>query len=221
MSKHVADEVLTWTVSVSAAADGYKDSVFTVRPAAENNPLLNITLPELSSGGDGSYDFVEIGGLKWMKKNLNIETAESWCYENKPDSCAKYGRLYTWAAATTACPAGWHLSTRDEWITLAKAAGGTGDYGVSGTASKVLKSTSGWGSSANYNGTDNFGFSALPGGYRYPDGDFNGAGGYGSWWTATENGDGNAYYRNMGYNFSYMNESDHNENYGHSVRCVQ
>jgi len=170
-------------------------------------------------GDGGSYGFVEIDGLKWMKKNLNIETADSWCYENSADSCKKYGRLYTWDAAKTACPSGWRLPSRSEWVTLAKAAGGTGYYGVDGTAGKKLKAASRW--NENGNGTDGFGFSALPGGYRNTGGGFEGTGIIGNWWTATEYGSGNAYYRYMTYNNDGVLEYDYVTGYGRSVRCVK
>jgi uncharacterized protein (TIGR02145 family) len=213
MSKQTADEVLTWTVSVSATADDYKDSVFTVRPAAENNPLLNITLQELSSGGDGSYDFVEIGGLMWMKKNLNIETAESWCNGNSTANCDKYGRLYTWEAAKNACPSGWRLPDTADWNKLVNAAGG------SSSAGEKLKATSGW--SLNGNGTNDFGFSALPGGNRRSDGRFDSADSRGYWWTATESDSDNAYYRYMYDGNDNVDEYDNYKSNGYSVRCVQ
>ena len=54
----------------------------------------------------------------WMAENLNYETANSWCYGDKEENCAKYGRLYTWAAAMEACPTGWHLPSQDEWKEL-------------------------------------------------------------------------------------------------------
>jgi len=69
------------------------------------------------------------------------------------------------------------------------------------TAGKKLKSTSGWNWISYYNisgnGTDDFGFSALPGGYRRPDGTFGNAGDSGLWWTATEYSDGYAYDRGI------------------------
>ena len=113
------------------------------------------------------------------------------------------------------------LPSRDEWGALAKAAGGTGDYGTDGTAGKALKADHGWYN--NGNGTDDFGFSALPGGHRYSVGDFYYAGNYGLWWTATEDGDYGAYYRNMKYDGDYVNEGYNygNKGYGFSVRCVQ
>jgi hypothetical protein len=105
-----------------------------------------------NNGGGGSSETVTLGGLKWMTKNLNVETADSWCYENSPDSCAKYGRLYTWEAAKRACQlVGMRPPTREEWEALVTAVGGD-------IAGKKLKARSGWNS--NGNGTDDYGFSA-------------------------------------------------------------
>jgi len=172
-----------------------------------------------NNGGGTVIDtsFVELGGLKWMKKNLNIQTANSWCYDNKPTNCTTYGRLYAWESAKTACPSGWRLPTRDEWTALVTAAGD------SSTAGKKLKSTSGWndGYGLSGNGTDDFGFSALPGGSRDSDGDFNNAGDGGNWWTATENDADYAYYRYMYYRFDGAYKDASSKSKGFSVRCVK
>jgi uncharacterized protein (TIGR02145 family) len=147
-----------------------------------------------------------------MAENLNYETGNSWCYDNSAVACKMYGRLYDWETAKKACPSGWHLPTRAEWDTLV-------NY-VGSSAGKALKSKSGW--YDNGNGTDASGFSALPGGYRYSDGGFDGAGYGGFWWAATENGSGLAYYRYMGYGIDYnVREYGDDKSYGYSVRCVQ
>jgi len=133
-------------------------------------------------GGDNSYVYsggtVKIGNQTWMARNLDRATTNSVCYNNSADSCAKYGRLYNWNDAKTACPSGWHLPTNAEWDALMTAVGG------SSTAGRKLKSTSGWYN--NGNGTDDYGFSALPGGHGNSDGNFDYAGYYGYWWSATE-----------------------------------
>jgi uncharacterized protein (TIGR02145 family) len=156
-----------------------------------------------------------------MAENLNYQTSNSWCLFNTSDNCVKYGRLYTWAAAKSACPSGWHLPSRAEWETLAKAAGGTGNYGDSGTAGKTLKSKNGWFS--NGNGTDTYGFSALPGGQRSRDGEFNGVEFHGYWWmaTATEFDDDWAQIRAMHYDKDYVIYSSHYKSVGYSVRCIE
>src|SRR5574344_459914 len=134
-----------------------------------------ISYGEFTDDRDGQvYKTVVIGTQTWMAENLNYAVDSSWCYENSADSCSKYGRLYQWIAAMGvsasyngaifgdsvnhqgACPAGWHVPTSGEWDTLATAVGG------SDTAGTKLKSTGGWYSSGN--GTDSYGFSALPAG---------------------------------------------------------
>ena len=129
------------------------------------------------------YKVVTIGNQTWMAENLNYAYLEpmygndssSFCYNNDPSYCKKYGRLYLWdAAKDTAgrfnsngnivrgvCPLGWHLPTRDEWEELLLTTGG---FSV---AYRTLKSKTGWKDKKepnDNNGTDDFGFSVLPAG---------------------------------------------------------
>jgi uncharacterized protein (TIGR02145 family) len=175
-----------------------------------------------SGGGGGSYTYTGgtkvIGGLTWMTENLNRETSNSWCYDDDNSNCTKYGRLYTWDAAMSACPSGWRLPTRENWNSLVTAVGG------SSVAGSKLKSTSGW--SSNRNGTNEFGFSALPGGFRNTYGSFSYAGSRGAWWSATELDRGYAYSRYMYSDYSdyasVVGEYNGNgKGYGFSVRCVR
>jgi uncharacterized protein (TIGR02145 family) len=154
------------------------------------------------------YKTVKIDTQTWMAENLNYAASGSKCYDNKPENCQKYGRLYDWSTAKKACPSGWHLPSKAEWDVL-------------GDESKELKAKSGWNN--NGNGTDEFGFSALPGGYGYSDGSFNGVGDYGYWWSANENGnysDG-AYPRYMGYGYDYADWSYNDKSRLFSVRCLK
>ena len=38
-------------------------------------------------------------GRQWMTQNLNVNTAQSYCYDDAELNCPQYGRLYTWEAA--------------------------------------------------------------------------------------------------------------------------
>ncbi|MDR2593089.1 MAG: hypothetical protein LBC59_09875 [Chitinispirillales bacterium] len=171
------------------------------------------------SGGDSYNGGDNNGGVggsvpleKWMTKNLDVETADSWCYGDDPANCDKYGRLYTWEAAQVACQSiGKRLPTNQEWDALLTAAGG------SSTAGKKLKSTSGWNN--NGNGTNDYGFSALPAGLRYSHGGFGTAGDFGFWWTATEDGS-KAYYRTMYSNYDYVYVLSLVKSNAVSARCV-
>ncbi|WP_290734117.1 MULTISPECIES: fibrobacter succinogenes major paralogous domain-containing protein [unclassified Fibrobacter] len=116
------------------------------------------TLKDLRDGQ--VYKTVKIGNQVWMAENLNYKTDSSFCYNDSAEYCAKYGRLYTWTAAMDACPDGWRLPGETDFKSLVKVVGDEKDAGTK------LKSTSGWSDKdgKSGNGTDAFGFSALPAG---------------------------------------------------------
>jgi uncharacterized protein (TIGR02145 family) len=95
-----------------------------------------------------------------------------------------------------------------------------GGYSVAG---KKLKSQTGWDdyNGTSGNGTDDFGFSALPGGSRYTDGYFDYVGWYGYWWSATEYGSGLAYQRDMYSDYGSVGEDINYKGLGVSVRCLR
>lgn len=158
------------------------------------------------------YTTVTIGNQVWLAENLRFNVGGSWCYENNNDNCKKYGRLYNWNAAKAVCPMGWHLPSRGEWTRLVAMAG-------SKMGGKKLKSASGW--NKNGEGTDDYGFLALPGGRRYTDGSFRYVGMRGYWWSATGVGSGYAYYRDVRSGKDYVDEYIDDKTEGYSVRCVQ
>ena len=152
----------------------------------------------LTDKRDGqTYRTVKIGQQTWMAQNLNYlpKTGNHWCYDNRADNCAKYGRLYDWVTAMRIethynrseyrngnvqhqgiCPKDWHIPALWEWDILAKTAGNVrvagnvkwvGEYGGIRWfgACSVLKAKSGWDKDF-VNSTDDLGFSALPGGQR-------------------------------------------------------
>ncbi|MDR1829199.1 MAG: fibrobacter succinogenes major paralogous domain-containing protein [Candidatus Fibromonas sp.] len=187
------------------------------------SPEAKTALPSVDgevSGGmftdlrDGKkYRAVKIGSQTWMAENLNYNASGSKCYGNKPENCEKYGRLYDWYAAKEACPKGWHLPSKSEYEVLDKAVGGEK------VAGKKLKAKSGWNN--NGNGTDDYGFSALPGGYGFSDGSFGNVGLNGYWWSANEYDSSYAYNRDMHYSIDDAYWDDDYKSYLQSVRCVQ
>jgi uncharacterized protein (TIGR02145 family) len=174
-----------------------------------------------NTGGSGSYETVTIGGNVWMKKNLNIKTDDSWCYNDSTAYCDKYGRLYTWSAAKNACPSGWKLPDSAAWTMLVNEGWLWNDAGK-------LKSKSGW--DKNGNGTDDYGFSGLPAGFRAvfiddDDGsafdDYGGAGGWAKWWTATEYDNARAYSYILIYDSDNVGMGENEKGDGYSVRCIK
>ena len=116
------------------------------------------------------YDIVQIGSQTWMAENLNYEVEGSVCPEGENRNCSRYGRLYTWDVARTICPEGLHLPDSADFEKLIANVGGAEVAGY------ALKSTSGWFKKGN--GSDDFGFNALPAGYRLGSGKFDDIGGY-------------------------------------------
>ncbi len=73
---------------------------------------------------DGQTYPTQLFGAKvWFSRNLNFATAGSYCYDDDPASCDEDGRLYTFSAAQSACPAGWRLATDEDWGSLEHALG--------------------------------------------------------------------------------------------------
>ena len=144
-----------------------------------------------------TYKTVKIGSQTWMAENLNYETDESYCCKGDPSNCEKYGRLYTWEAARKACPVGWHLPSDAEWNTLEKFVADSLFGGWKDSVGYALKSRGGWEEYKGKpgNGSDAFGFGALPAGGRYGDGTFDGVLEYAFFWSSTENGADSAYSR--------------------------
>jgi len=165
----------------------------------------------LSCGNRECATAVMPDGLTWMTENLNKATDNSRCYKNSADSCNKYGRLYTLEAARKACQSvGMRLPAIIDWFGLI--------YYSGGGSGASLKAKSGWNN--NGNGTDDFGFSALPGGYVTPGGRFNGVGNGGYWWIDDNQLEalGLAYY--VAIFSTYGTDGMEEPESGLSVRCV-
>ena len=200
----------------------------------------------IDSRDQHQYGWVIIGTQTWMAENLAFLPSVSpsdqgsdtdkhyyvYGYEGTSISEAKsspnyaaYGALYNWRAATTACPAGWHLPSEEDWKLLERYLGmaesdiNSEGWRSSGQVGKQLKSTTGW--MNNGNGDNSSGFSALPGGCRFYEFGFIRQGGYSYFWSSTENGPVQAWIRSQGHSIDevYRGYADHND--GFSVRCVK
>ena len=164
---------------------------------------------------DGSAIQEVTDGATWS----GLSTGGRCGFDNSEANVSAYGYLYNWHAVNQSsglCPAGWHVPTDDEWTDLEAYVTSEGFVGTEGTA---LKAASGWDNNAN--GSNDFGFSGLPGGYRNTNtsGDFDKEGELGWWWSSTPDGS-NAWYRDLSSN-SVLDRTLGNPRYGFSVRCVK
>jgi len=205
------------------------------------------TITTFVDSRDGkTYKKVKIGTQTWMAENLNYDIPDinsDKCYTNNSNNCTIYGRLYNWSKAmngaktSTAdpsgvqgiCPDGWHLPSDAEWHKLMRFLNPSCSVpGVCNNVGERLKAADGW---YGDNGTNQYGFAALPGGFGTSNGNFYELGYYGYWWTSTETAsgtNGTAWFRLMGYNHNRVDIYDYFENPGLlnksgllSVRCLQ
>jgi len=165
-----------------------------------------------------TYKTVKIGERVWMAENLAFDAKGSRCYGEG----GKYGRLYSFKTAQKACPAGWHLPSREEWQELVDLAGGKEKAG------KKLKAKRGWKNfkrKAGGNGTDCLGFAALPGGHGI-DSNFCWEGNIGFWWLDKERKNSFVHYWTLGFGSDYAHyiassEKGEAKKVLFSVRCVK
>ena len=226
----VCDGVLTWT------SDGQCPQKTT--PTSGYGP--NITDVE-----GNSYKTVYIGTQQWMAENLktskyndgssipnvtdnnewsNLSTG-AWCnYENSDSLGRIYGKLYNWYAFSATsngnknvCPSGWHAPTDSEWTVLTDYLGGVN---VAGGKLKDI-GTKNW-SNPNASATNSSLFSAIPGGNRVFNGNYEAIFYYGFWWSSTDNDTDVAWLRNLNYSHGGgANINNYRKTHGLSVRCLK
>lgn len=195
------------------------------------------------------YPTALIGDYRWMTENLKstrlndgsgipcVKDQSAWLrmysaaycyYQNNEAYADTLGFLYNWYAVSSGklCPAGWRVPSDQEWMRLE----GTADTkyeavdsiwnkrGLRGyDAGQRLRSVSGW--RKGIPGTDDLGFSGLPGGERLTR--FFAGGSSGFWWTSTAASDASAYYRCLIYSFESVARDTHPKRMGFSVRCIK
>ena len=183
---------------------------------------------------------LETDDINWGNLTYN-NTDDAYCFPNNYSESG-YGALYTYGAAIGdnwsrdintnqgVCPTGWHLPSDAEWKTLemqlgmSKSDADNTDWRGTNEGSKLAGNAVLWadGNLDNNSEFGNSGFQALPDGIRNNSGSFDGGGGLGGWWSATESGSTfSAYYRLLGFYQSSVNRDENVKSSGLSIRCLQ
>jgi uncharacterized protein (TIGR02145 family) len=217
---------------------GIYSTVITDVPVSDKTVTFNFIT--CTDGDNNNYQVVVIGTQIWMAENLKttkykdstpvplVEDAASWAVLNAPGYCwynndaaankSVYGALYHWLTINTGnlCPSGWHIPSDVEWTTLTNFLGGEAV-----SAGKLKETgTTHW-QGPNTGATNEFGFTALPGGNRGIDGTFSNIGSNGYWDSATEYNSSNRYGRAMNYNTLDLVRGPYGKRRGLSVRCLK
>jgi uncharacterized protein (TIGR02145 family) len=181
-------------------------------------------LPSVNQVADGSEDAAGSYYYVYGYDGTNVTDAKATA------NYTTYGVLYNWPAAMASsasssanpsevqgvCPTGWHLPSDAEWTELIDYLGGED---VAGGKLKEIGTTH-W-NSPNTGATNETGFTALPGGYRYTDGAFYDMETNGYWWSATEFNAALARYREMDFYSISVNRPTYFKELGVSVRCMR
>ena len=233
--------------SINAAGSAYGNEVsFTTTPTSSFNCG---TVTDI----DGNvYHTVTIGTQCWMVENLRTTkyrngdpipnvtdnaawvglTSDGYCWWNNDASTYKpiYGALYNWYAVSDVrniAPAGWHVSSDDEWklmeIYLDVTSAITNPNGWEGTdvSGKLKETCFTYWPSPNEGASNSSGFTALPGGFRRDGGAFFTFGVDGLFWTSTEADVSRAWYRRLFYGYANVFRNQDEKWGGFSVRCVR
>jgi uncharacterized protein (TIGR02145 family) len=230
--------------ATNSTGTGYGEEISFRTPPRDIIFNQSITYGSISDYDGNVYRTVQIGQQTWMAENLkathyqdgsvipNVNDLGTWIsltsgaycfYENDTINKDVFGVLYNWYAVADQrkiCPAGWHVSSDDEWTVLDDYLGG---YHSAGMKMKEV-SMSHW-TSPNLGASNESGFTALPAGARrwYFQSDFSDLGTYGVFWTSTEYSSDNikAWYRYLFANSINISGSFYLKVTGFSVRCVK
>lgn len=221
------------------------ESVITT-DALSINPYLNpnLTYGTVTDIDGNSYATIRIGNQTWMAENLKVAhyndettipnvinkdvwgylSSGAWTYYSDDDNYNNiYGKLYNWFAINTGklCPKNWHVPNDDEWRELSDYLGG---INVAGGKLKSIGTNNDIGLwyPPNTGATNQSGFTGLPGGYKRSDGGYQLLSSFGYWWSSTENGDDQAWARNVDYYYSSLSRYVFEyKTQGFSCRCVK
>ena len=201
--------------------------------SSSSSSRITIVCDEMVDERDGHvYQTIGIKSQMWMAENLNYADSvnypsmlgRNWCLDDK-DSCARYGRRYTWSAAIDSaywseqgitcgygepfcnlpnkvqgiCPEGWHIPKKSEYIPHAECS--------TNCPGKIVSSD------------DEYGFSPILSVGVYRDGNFDLNLDNAYFWSASDQGGGS--YASCWSVFPRDGAITGQKNEGISVRCVK
>jgi len=194
---------------------------------------------------DGNvYETIKIGEQLWMAENLkvihyndgseitHIINSDYWgsyvegqygVYDNDPANADIYGNLYNFAVIEDdrgVCPEGWHVPSNNEYTVLTDYLGGAG--GAGGKMKEAgLDHWNYYSDEITEDATNESGFTGLPAGYRgLSNGLYGNVGYVGYFWSSSEYGSNDAWYRRLSYSSSVVYRDYDGKHYGFSIRCL-
>ncbi len=235
MKKYLLQGLLIPAVILLISGCGARESAISNASGNSKNSLTR---------GVAVQETVTIGNQEWMATNLSVdvfrngdpvphaESDEEWLqagenkqpaycyYNNDPENEKRYGKLYNWYAVNDPrglAPEGWRVASLDDWNQLI-------DFlGRDDNPAAKLKTKEGWDDfqGVSGNGTDDYGFSAMPGCFRYDNCLFFVPDRFGIFWTTTEKGPAFAWQLSINFNRTDVSQHYRSKEHGFSVRCLK
>jgi uncharacterized protein (TIGR02145 family) len=241
----------TLTIQIVGTPSSPGKAVFTLNL---NGQLLTFSRMVVASGGgltdiDGNnYESVIVGNQEWMKENLKVSRYRNgdalpelsdgaeWqnttdgaftYFDNNPANNSTIGKLYNWYAVSDSrklCPTDWHEPSDEDWTNLENYLGGVRFAGGKMKSTGTTESGTGLWRYPNFGGTNESGFTVIPGVqciYSEDNGFWDYLFSCSAFWSSAENSSDNAIYRYLRNNSADSARKSADKNSGFSVRCLK
>ncbi len=206
---------------------------------------INLSYGQIKDISGNNYPTIMIAGKEWMAENLrtcqysngdsipNVTFILEWGglrkgawahYANNSNFERPYGKLYNWYAAVdirNICPSGWHVPSNSEWNNLKAFLGNATEAGGKMKSIGTIESNTGLWRDPNKNASNSSGFSGLPAGYRFTDGEFKDLGKLAYMWSSTERNTNEAWFGILPHDMDYFGLDDYYKSIGVSIRCIK
>jgi uncharacterized protein (TIGR02145 family) len=219
------------------ATQNYMKSNIAVSP--QTDMVVNLEFPVCTDADGNQYETVQIGNQLWMAENLrsttfsngdrmipvaqnsdwrSLKSAAYSSFDGYNVVKHENGLLYNGFAALderNICPQGWRVPSDDDWTVLQQY---MDENQYSTTAGSMLIAETEW----QKQGSNVFGFNAVPAGLRYAhDGKIGHVGVHGRWWSSTIAAPEKAWNRYINSDKDYLGRGQYDLRYGYSVRCIK
>jgi uncharacterized protein (TIGR02145 family) len=203
-----------------------------------SDDIIDFYFIQCTDADSNHYKVLTVGQQTWMLENLsttkylngspinndsdnstwNTTTNGSYVwYNNDLNNKDTYGALYNWLAlqGDSICPYGWKVPTYSDWVELISSVGG-----VSLAGGRLKQTTTDFWMAPNTGATNEYGFTALPSGFRNKLGLFDELNYSGKWWTLNSENPDSSYYWSIDYQSEYISEGLQDNKTGYALRCI-
>ena len=226
LTKAYVDEmVMKFSIAVGAKAQDADGNIYsTVQIGDQRWMLENLRTTKYN---DSTSIALVSDNFAWS----NLETPGYCFFDTTGRNYSLYakdpfGALYNYYVVAdtnsrNVCPVGWHIPSDSEWTTLFTFLGGGDIAGGKMKTTGTVEGGTGYWLDPNTGATNSSGFSGLPGGYRFSNGNFLSIASTGFWWSGSESNSNDGDYIVVTKDDNLASLFSGSKKGGFSVRCVK